>query len=48
MKKFFVFVKAYRNNPCDIETIEWLASYYIDSQYPERAVEFCAQAALVK
>ncbi len=41
-------LKAFRHNPCDIKTLEWLASYYIETQYPEKAVEFCAQAALVK
>ena len=40
--------QAFRHNPCDIETLEWLASYYLETQYPEKAVEFCAQAALVK
>lgn len=40
--------QAYRHNPCDISTLEWLASYYIETQYPEKAVEFCAQAALVR
>ncbi len=41
-------LKAFRHNPCDIKTLEWLAQYYIETQYPEKAVEFCAQAALVK
>jgi len=45
---FFFYKKAFRHNPCDIQTLEWLASYYIETQYPEKAVEFCAQAALVK
>lgn len=45
---FFFSLKAYRHNPCDISTLEWLASYYIETQYPEKAVEFCAQAALVR
>ncbi len=45
---FFFEKKAFRHNPCDIDTLEWLASYYIETQYPEKAVEFCAQAALVK
>ena len=44
----FLYVKAFRHNPCDIETLEWLASYYLETQYPDKAVEFCAQAALVK
>lgn len=44
----FLHVKAFRHNPCDIETLEWLASYYLETQYPDKAVEFCAQAALVK
>ncbi|CAF3940589.1 unnamed protein product, partial [Adineta steineri] len=42
------YFDAYRHNPCDIDTLEWLAYYYIETQYPEKAVEFCAQAALVK
>ncbi|UJR22611.1 hypothetical protein I4U23_025652 [Adineta vaga] len=42
------YFDAYRHNPCDMETLQWLASYYIETQYPEKAVEFCAQAALVK
>ncbi|CAF1310006.1 unnamed protein product [Adineta steineri] len=42
------YFDAYRHNPCDIKTLEWLASYYIETQYPEKAVEFCQQAALVR
>ncbi|CAF1251703.1 unnamed protein product [Rotaria sp. Silwood1] len=42
------YFDAYRHTPCDIQTLEWLASYYIETQYPEKAVEYCAQAALVK
>ncbi|CAF0761928.1 unnamed protein product [Adineta ricciae] len=42
------YFDAFRHNPCDIETLEWLASYYLETQYPDKAVEFCAQAALVK
>ncbi|CAF0943555.1 unnamed protein product [Rotaria sordida] len=42
------YFDAYRHCPCDIQTLEWLASHYIEAQYPEKAVEFCAQAALVK
>ncbi|CAF0751378.1 unnamed protein product, partial [Didymodactylos carnosus] len=45
---FQYFYDAYRHNPTDIETIQWLASYYIEAQYPEKAVEFCEQAALVR
>ena len=43
-----IFIQAYRHNPCDMETLQWLASYYIEAQFPDKAVEFCAQAALVK
>ncbi|CAF0836099.1 unnamed protein product [Adineta ricciae] len=42
------YFDAYRHNPCDMETLQWLASYYIEAQFPGKAVEFCAQAALVK
>ncbi|CAF0743268.1 unnamed protein product [Didymodactylos carnosus] len=34
---FQYFFDAYRHNPTDIETIQWLASYYIEAQYPEKA-----------
>jgi len=47
-KNILLKKKAFRHNPCDIQTLEWLAQYYIETQYPEKAVEFCAQAALVK
>ncbi|CAF2190201.1 unnamed protein product [Rotaria magnacalcarata] len=42
------YFDAYRHSPCDIQTLEWLVSYYIEKQYPEKAIEFCMQAALVK
>jgi hypothetical protein len=39
-------IKAYRYDPSNLQTIEWLGSYYIDSQYPEKAVEYFEKAAL--
>ena len=43
-----IFKKAYRYDPSNLHTIEWLGSYYIDSQYPEKAVEYFEKAALAK
>jgi hypothetical protein len=39
-------IKAYRYDPSNLQTIEWLGSYYIDSQYPEKAVEYFEKASL--
>ena len=43
---FQYYHDAYRYDPSNLQTIEWLGSYYIDSQYPEKAVEYFEKAAL--
>ena len=39
---------SYKLFPADINTIEWLGSYYIDSQFSEKAIEFFERAAVVQ
>ncbi len=46
MNLIFLYYQAYRYDPSNLQTIEWLGSYYIDSQYPEKAVEYFEKAAL--
>jgi len=39
---------AFRYFPSDIRTVEWLGAYYIESQFPEKAVEYFKRASLVQ
>jgi len=38
---------SYKLYPGDIRTIEWLASYYIESQFPEKAANYFARASVI-
>lgn len=38
---------SYKLYPGDIKVIEWLASYYIESQFPEKAANYFARASVI-
>lgn len=39
---------SYKCFPGDIQVIEWLASYYIESQFPEKAANYFARASIIE
>ena len=39
---------AYKIFPGDIRVIEWLSSYYIESQFPEKASNYFARASIIE
>lgn len=43
-----LFCQSYRYFPSNIEVIEWLGAYYIDTQFCEKAIEYFERAALIQ
>ncbi|KAM6382488.1 intraflagellar transport protein 88 homolog isoform 4-T4 [Alca torda] len=43
----FLYYLSYRYFPSNIEVIEWLGAYYIDTQFCEKAIEYFERAALI-
>ncbi|KAM9263259.1 LOW QUALITY PROTEIN: intraflagellar transport protein 88 homolog [Cariama cristata] len=41
------YSESYRYFPSNIEVIEWLGAYYIDSRFWEKAIEYFERAALI-
>jgi intraflagellar transport protein 88 len=39
---------SYKIFPGDIQVIEWLASYYIESQFPEKAANYFNRASIIE
>ena len=39
---------SYKCFPGDIQVIEWLAGYYIESQFPEKAAKYFALASVIE
>ena len=39
---------AYKVFPGDIRVIEWLSSYYIESQFPEKASNYFNRASIIE
>lgn len=39
---------SYKIFPADIDTVEWLGAYYVDSQYSEKAIEYFERAAVIQ
>ena len=39
---------AYRLFPADIQNVEWLGSYYVDSQFSEKAIKYFERAAVIQ
>lgn len=44
----FLFCQSYRYFPSNIEVIEWLGAYYIDTQFCEKAIHYFERAALIQ
>ncbi|KAF2973715.1 hypothetical protein EK904_004557 [Melospiza melodia maxima] len=44
---FHYYCESYRYFPSNIEVIEWLGAYYIDTQFCEKAIEYFERAALI-
>nr|XP_009921233.1 PREDICTED: intraflagellar transport protein 88 homolog isoform X1 [Haliaeetus albicilla] len=44
---FHYYYESYRYFPSNIEVIEWLGAYYIDTQFCEKAIEYFERAALI-
>ncbi|XP_029767813.1 intraflagellar transport protein 88 homolog [Terrapene carolina triunguis] len=43
-----LFCQSYRYFPSNIEVIEWLGAYYIDTQFCEKAIQYFERAALIQ
>lgn len=43
-----LFCQSYRYFPSNIEVIEWLGAYYIDTQFCEKAIHYFERAALIQ
>ncbi|XP_014020194.1 interleukin-17D isoform X2 [Salmo salar] len=43
----FVLVQSLRYSPSNIDVIEWLGAYYIDTQFCEKAVQYFERATLI-
>ena len=39
---------SYKLFPADINTVEWLGSYYIESQFSEKAIKYFERAAVIQ
>ena len=40
--------QSYRMFPANIEVIEWMGAYYLDTQFPDKAVNYFEKAALLE
>uniref|UniRef100_A0A914Y0Y0 Intraflagellar transport protein 88 n=1 Tax=Panagrolaimus superbus TaxID=310955 RepID=A0A914Y0Y0_9BILA len=45
---FTAFYNSYRAFPANIEVIEWMGAYYLDAQFPDKAVNYFEKAALLE
>ncbi|CAH2225249.1 intraflagellar transport 88 homolog isoform X1 [Pelobates cultripes] len=45
---FHHYSESYRFFPSNIEVIEWLGAYYIDTQFCEKAIQYFERAALIQ
>uniref|UniRef100_A0A8C5M063 Intraflagellar transport protein 88 homolog n=1 Tax=Leptobrachium leishanense TaxID=445787 RepID=A0A8C5M063_9ANUR len=45
---FHHYTESYRYFPSNIEVIEWLGAYYIDTQFSEKAIQYFERAALIQ
>lgn len=44
----FVAVKSFRYFPSNIDVIEWLGAYYIETQFCEKAIQYFERATLIQ
>uniref|UniRef100_A0A8C7EV86 Intraflagellar transport protein 88 homolog n=1 Tax=Neovison vison TaxID=452646 RepID=A0A8C7EV86_NEOVI len=45
---FQYYYESYRYFPSNIEVIEWLGAYYIDTQFCEKAIQYFERASLIQ
>nr|XP_021524976.1 intraflagellar transport protein 88 homolog [Aotus nancymaae] len=45
---FQYYCESYRYFPCNIEVVEWLGAYYIDTQFWEQAIQYFERASLIQ
>ena len=45
---FAYHVDSYRLFPADINTLEWLGAYYVESQFSEKAIKYFERAAVIQ
>lgn len=45
---FQYYCESYRYFPSNIEVIQWLGAYYIDTQFCEKAIKYFERAALIQ
>ena len=43
-----VAVKSFRYFPSNIDVIEWLGAYYIETQFCEKAIQYFERATLIQ
>ena len=41
-------LEAYRYFPGNLSTLEWMGAYYIESQFPEKAIQYFKKASAVQ
>ena len=45
---FVSVLQSYRYFPSNIEIIEWLGAYYIESQFCEKAISYFERASIIQ
>ena len=45
---FLSVLQSYRYFPSNIEIIEWLGAYYIESQFCEKAISYFERASIIQ
>ncbi|KAJ8026952.1 Intraflagellar transport protein 88-like [Holothuria leucospilota] len=45
---FQYYFESFRYFPSNIDIIEWLGAYYIDSQFVEKAIHYFERAAVIQ
>ena len=45
---FSYHYEAHKTFPGDLEAIEWLGHYYLESQFPEKALNYFEKAVLIQ
>lgn len=44
----YVAVQSFRYFPSNIDVIEWLGAYYIETQFCEKAIQYFERATLIQ
>lgn len=48
MDSLLFYFQSYRYFPSNIEIIEWLGAYYIESQFCEKAISYFERASIIQ